>query len=151
MRWNGSIQRSSRGLFGKQILGHQKETRRILIAAPDRSVLKNEKQKLRDFRFNNEVHMHGSLLVPGRSRLKEWVETHFKRYENRYVRNNLLRLKVQPIESTPREVVSYVFDARDRPRDRSVLGEHDKATGGGMISLWSSWAVVFRAKGLATF
>src|SRR2546427_8504874 len=88
---------------------HQKESHSILTAASDRPVLKNEKQKLRDVKINSGVHMHGILLVPGRSRLKEGVETHFKRYESRYVRNNLLRLNVQPIQSNPREVVSYVF------------------------------------------
>jgi hypothetical protein len=88
---------------------YQKESRPILVAAPDRPVLKNEKQELRDVKINGGVHMHGILLVPGRSRLKEGIETHFKRHENRYVRNNLLRLNVQPIQSDPREVVGYAF------------------------------------------
>jgi hypothetical protein len=90
---------------------YQKGSRPILIAAPDRPVLKNEKQKLRDVRINGGVHMHGILLVPRQSRLKEGVETHFKRHENRYVRNNLLRLNVQPIQSSPEEVVGYAMKA----------------------------------------
>jgi hypothetical protein len=53
--------------------------------------------------------MHGILLVPGRSRLKEGVETHFKRHEDRYVRNNLLRLNIQPIEPNAEEVLGYAF------------------------------------------
>jgi hypothetical protein len=60
---------------------YQKDFRPMLIVAPDRPVLKNEKQKLRDVKINSGVHMHGILLVPGRSRLKEGVEMRFKRYE----------------------------------------------------------------------
>src|SRR6266446_9124816 len=77
---------------------YQKESRPILIVAPDRPVLKNEKQKLRDVKINGGVHMHGILLVPGRSRLKEGVETHFKTHENRYVRNNLVKCSADPIQ-----------------------------------------------------
>jgi hypothetical protein len=88
---------------------YHKESRPILVAVPDRPVLKNEKQKLRDVKINGGVHMHGILLVPGRSRLKEGVEAHFKRYENCYVRNSLLRLNVKSIQSNPQEVVGYAF------------------------------------------
>jgi hypothetical protein len=37
------------------------------------------------------------------------VKAHFKRHENRYVRNNLLRLNVQQIQSNPQKVVGYAF------------------------------------------
>jgi hypothetical protein len=60
-------------------------------------------------KINGGVHMHGILLLPERSRLKEWMKAHVKRHENRYVRNNLLRLKVQPIQSNPQKVVGYGF------------------------------------------
>jgi hypothetical protein len=88
---------------------YQKESRPILIAAPDRPVLKNEKQKLKDIKINGGVHMHGILLVRRQSRLKQGVRAHFKRHEKRYVRNNLLRLNVQPIESNAEEVVGYAL------------------------------------------
>ncbi len=76
----------------------QKASRPILIAVPDRPVFKNEKQELRDVKANDGVHMHGILMVPGRSRLKEGVETHFKTHENRYVRNNLVKCSADPIQ-----------------------------------------------------
>jgi hypothetical protein len=56
---------------------YQKESRPILIGAPDRPVLKNEKQKLKDVKINGGVHLHGILLVPRQSRLKEGGEGAF--------------------------------------------------------------------------
>ena len=41
---------------------YQKESRPILVAAPDRPVLKNEKQELRDVKINGGVHMHGDFV-----------------------------------------------------------------------------------------
>ena len=44
---------------------YQKESRPILIGAPDRPVLKNEKQELRDVKINAGVHMHAILWCLG--------------------------------------------------------------------------------------
>jgi hypothetical protein len=83
----------------------------VLIAAPDGRVFKHKKQRLSDVTINDGVHMHGVLLVPWHSRLKEGVETHFKTHSKLYVRNNLLRLNVQPIQSSPENVVDYAMKA----------------------------------------
>jgi hypothetical protein len=66
--------------------------------------MRNESERRQD---KWGLHMHGILLVPRQSRLG--VTAHFNRHENRYIRHNLLRLNVQPIESNPQEVVGYVF------------------------------------------
>jgi hypothetical protein len=89
----------------------QKASRPILIAVPDRPVFKCEKQQLKDVKINEGVHMHGILLVPKRSRLKEGVKRHFKTHENFYIRNNLWRLDIKRIRSNPNKVVSYAMKA----------------------------------------
>jgi hypothetical protein len=83
----------------------------MLIAAPDGRVCKHKKQQLSDVTINDGVHMHGILVVPWHSRLKERVETHFKTHSKIYVQNNLLRLNIQPIQSNPENVVDYAMKA----------------------------------------
>jgi hypothetical protein len=89
----------------------QKALRPILIAVPDVPVFKHERQQLKDIRINEGVHMHGILLVPKRSRLKEGVKRHFKTHEDCYIRNNLWRLDLQRIRSNPNKVVGYAMKA----------------------------------------
>jgi hypothetical protein len=116
----------------------------ILIAAPDRPVPKHEKQRLKDVTINNGHHMHGILLMPWVSRLKQDVVSHFEKYRRLYVKNRLLRLDVRAIESNLPGVVDYSFksmkgsefgyddivifpkseaELRDRPRSHFHLGE----------------------------
>jgi hypothetical protein len=53
--------------------------------------------------------MHGVLLMPFKSRLKEDLLLHFKEREGLYVKNRLLRLDVEAIDSNLPGVVDYVF------------------------------------------
>jgi hypothetical protein len=89
----------------------QKASRPILIAVPDRPVFKHERLQLKDVKINEGVHMHGILLVPKRSRLKEGVKRHFKIHEKSYIRNNLWRLDIKRIRSNPKKVVRYAMKA----------------------------------------
>jgi hypothetical protein len=83
--------------------------RPILIAAPDQRVPKHEKQRLKDVTINNGHHVHGILVVPWASRLKEDVVSHFEKYRTLYVKNRLLRLDVRAIESNLPGVVDYAL------------------------------------------
>jgi hypothetical protein len=51
----------------------QLSQRPLLIAAPDYPVPKHQKQKISDVTINDGLHMHGLLVVPSDSRLKEDV------------------------------------------------------------------------------
>jgi len=81
----------------------------VLVAVPDRPVVKRSKQSLKDVQINNGLHMHGILVVPWQSRLRRDVESHFQKYEKMYVKNRLLRLNVKPIRSNVGSVVDYAF------------------------------------------
>lgn len=81
----------------------------ILIAAPDRPVPKHKKQRLKDVTINDGRHMHGILVVPRASRLKQDVVSHFEKFRKLYVKNRLCRLDVQAIESDLPGVVDYAF------------------------------------------
>jgi hypothetical protein len=83
--------------------------RPILIAAPDRPVAKNKKYRLKDVTINDGRHMHGILVMPWASRLKQDVVSHFEKFRRLYVKNRLLRLDVRAIESNLPGVVGYAF------------------------------------------
>jgi hypothetical protein len=84
-------------------------SRPVLIAVPDRPVPKHKKQRLRDVTINDGRHMHGILVVPWASRLRQDVASHFKQCSKLYVKNRLLRLDVRAIESNLPGVVDYAF------------------------------------------
>jgi hypothetical protein len=79
----------------------------FLITVPDRPTFKRNNQKISDLKINNGLHLHGILCVPGTSRLRVDVPTHFKTKEAVYVKNRLLRIDVTPIYSA--DVVDYAF------------------------------------------
>jgi hypothetical protein len=83
----------------------------ILIVVPDLPVRKRQKQPLNNLSINCGLHMHGILVMPPSSRLKQDVVSHFKEHESLYVKNRLLRLDVKPIDSNLPRVVDYVFKA----------------------------------------
>lgn len=66
----------------------------VLITVPDQPVYKETKQKLSNLKINGGLHLHGVLCVPGNSRLKVDVPTHFEGKRALYVRNRLLRIDV---------------------------------------------------------
>jgi hypothetical protein len=81
----------------------------ILIAVPDFPVRKRGKQPLNNLSINSGLHMHGILLMPPGSRLKQDLVSYFKEHESLYVKNRLLGLDVKPIDSNMPGVVDYVF------------------------------------------
>jgi hypothetical protein len=83
--------------------------RPILIAAPDRPVPKYKRQRLQDVTINDGRHMHGILMVPRTSRLKQDVVSHFEKFRRLYVKNRLLQLDVRAIRSNLPGVVDYAF------------------------------------------
>jgi hypothetical protein len=87
----------------------QSHLRPFLIVVPDFPVRKRQKQPFNDVSINDGFHMHGILLMPPKSRLKEDLLSHFKEQERLYVKNRLLRLDVKPIDHNLFRVVGYVF------------------------------------------
>ena len=87
----------------------QKDSLPFLIAVPDRPIFKATKQKRSDLLINNGLHLHGILCVPGNSRLKVDVKTHFYVNNALYVKNRLLRIDIEPVYSA--DVVDYAFKA----------------------------------------
>jgi len=84
----------------------------LLITVPDRPVYKLKKQRLSDVRINDGLHLHGILCVPGNTRLKVDVPTHFETKKAAYVNNRLLRMDFRQLYSTNiAAVVDYAFKA----------------------------------------
>jgi hypothetical protein len=81
----------------------------ILIGVPDFPTRKRHKQPLNNLSINCGLHIHGILLMPPSSRLKQDVVSHFKEHQPLYVKNRLLRLDVELIDSNLAYVVDYVF------------------------------------------
>jgi hypothetical protein len=81
----------------------------ILIGIPDYPVRKHHKEPLNDPSINDGLHMHGILLIPPNSRLKENVLSHFNQHKPLYVQNRLLELDVKPIDTNLPRVVDYAF------------------------------------------
>jgi hypothetical protein len=81
----------------------------ILIVVPDFPVRKRHKEPLNDPTINDGLHMHGILLMPPNSRLKQNVVSHFNQHKSLYVKNRLHELDVEPIVSNLPRVVDYAF------------------------------------------
>src|SRR5262245_40251813 len=58
-------------------------------------VAKHQKKPLTLVSVNNGLHIHGLLLMPPTSRLKQDVVGHFRQYDSLYVRNGLLMVHLQ--------------------------------------------------------
>jgi hypothetical protein len=83
------------------------ERRPFLLAVPDGPGGKRNKNHLSDISINNGLHLHAILLIPPKSRLRRGVEDQFERYKSAFVRNMVLRIDVQRIETNLDEVVDY--------------------------------------------
>jgi len=94
----------------------QLSQRPLFIAAPDYPVPKRRKQKVSEVTINNGLHMHGLLVVPWESRLKEDVITHVQKHDALYRKAPLRRIDIQPIESRLGFVADYVFKSVKRGR-----------------------------------
>jgi hypothetical protein len=89
----------------------------VMIVAPDFPVGKSGKP-LRQVTLNDGLHLHGVLLVPPCSRLREPVEEHFRHLQPLYVRDRrrLDRLDVRPIVDGADRVVEYALKSLVRRR-----------------------------------
>jgi hypothetical protein len=100
----------------------------LLLAVPDLPVAKRRKSTLSDVSVNDGLHAHGIMMMPWNSRLKTDVVAHFRKYENLYVKNRLLRLDVRPIEHNLGEVTDYAFKSVKMGRcDRDAVLVFPKA------------------------
>jgi hypothetical protein len=87
----------------------QQSQRPILIAAPDYPAFKHDKQKISDIATNDGLHMHGMLVVPWKSRMKEDTISHLQRYTRLYVKDPFIRINISEIEDNIGRVGDYVF------------------------------------------
>ena len=112
------------------------DKRPVLIACLDGFSKKCDKKNRVRVDVNDGLHVHGIMVVPPVSGLKEPLNKHFDRCKRIYVKNLLRRIDVQQIESNEYFVVDYGqkalkngradFDdigiwprAHDEPRGRS--------------------------------
>jgi hypothetical protein len=69
---------------------------------------------LADLNVNGGLHLHGIMLVPTETRLRESIKMHFdrnSRHHSSYVRDDrpLRRIHVEPIRSTPEIATDYAL------------------------------------------
>lgn len=74
---------------------------------------------LADLNVNGGLHLHGIMLVPIETRLRESIKMHFdrdSRYYSSYIRDDrpLRRIHVEPIRSTPEIATDYAMKSLKR-------------------------------------
>lgn len=94
----------------------QLSQRPLFVSVPDYPVPKHDKQRLCDIAINDGLHMHGILVVPWQSRMKEDVISHLQRYSRLYVKEPLRRINIEEIEDNLGRVGDYVFKSVKRGR-----------------------------------
>ena len=94
----------------------QLSQRPLFIAVPDYPVPKHRKHKLSEVTINDGLHVHGLLVVPWDSRLKEDVITHLQKHDALYRKAPLRRIDVQLIENRLGFVVDYAFKSVKKGR-----------------------------------
>jgi hypothetical protein len=94
----------------------QLSQRPLFIAVPDYPVPKRRKQKVSEVTINNGLHMHGLLVVPWESRLKEDVIRHVQKHDAMYRQAPLREIDIRPIEKRLGFVVDYVFKSVKKGR-----------------------------------
>jgi hypothetical protein len=88
---------------------HQLYKRPRMIAAPDYPVFKYEKIVLRQATVNDGLHMHGILVAPLKSRLKEDIISHVQRKSHLYVKAPLRTINFALIEDHTKAVTDYMM------------------------------------------
>jgi hypothetical protein len=102
---------------------HQVGKLPVWICSPDYPVFKREKQKLSDVTINDGRHVHGTGLMPPKSRLKEGLEDHIAAHRNLYIRPPfpILEIDVQPITHDLRRAVDYTLKGLRRGTGSTLI------------------------------
>jgi len=90
----------------------------VWILCPDYPVPKHTKKSLRDVTVNEGLHLQGIALIPPASRMKEGLDEHFARHQERYVRpgDPLERVHAKLLTRDPVYVAKYTFKSVLRRR-----------------------------------
>jgi hypothetical protein len=86
------------------------------IFFPDVPGYKKSEFKVGEVSVNDGIHMHGVMVVPKRTRLKERLDLHFMRKRKLYVGGKSYRLYAEPITSRAAFVTDYGGKAIKRRR-----------------------------------
>ena len=86
------------------------------IFFPDVPGYKKSEFKVGEVSVNDGIHMHGVMVVPKQTRLKERLDLHFLRKRNLYVGGKIYRLYAEPITSRAAFVSDYGGKAIKRRR-----------------------------------
>jgi tRNA(Leu) C34 or U34 (ribose-2'-O)-methylase TrmL len=72
--------------------------------------------KVGEVSVNDGIHVHGVMVVPKQTRLKERLDLHFLRKSKLYVRGKIYRIHAEPITSQAAFVTDYGGKAVKRRR-----------------------------------
>jgi hypothetical protein len=86
------------------------------IFFPDVPGYKKSEFKVGEVSVNDGIHVHGVMVVPKETRLKERLDLHFLRKQKLYVRGKIHRIYVEPITSRAAFVTDYGGKAIKRRR-----------------------------------
>jgi hypothetical protein len=86
------------------------------IFLPDVPAFKKSQYGIKDVSVNDGIHVHGVVITPRKSRVKEPLHLHFARKNKLYVRGKILRIQVDPIRSDAEFVTDYAGKALKKRR-----------------------------------
>ena len=86
------------------------------IFFPDVPGYKKNEFKVGEVSVNDGIHMHGVMVVPKQTRLKERLDLHLLRKQKLYVRGKIYRIYAEPITSRAAFVTDYGGKAIKRRR-----------------------------------
>jgi hypothetical protein len=86
------------------------------IFFPDVPGYKKSQFKIGEVSVNDGIHMHGVMVVPKQTRLKERLDLHFLRKRKLYVTGKICRIHAEPITSRAAFVTDYGGKAIKRRR-----------------------------------
>jgi hypothetical protein len=86
------------------------------IFFPDVPGYKKSEFKVGEVSVNDGIHMHGVMVVPKQTRLKERLDLHFLRKRKLYVTGKICRIHAEPITSRAAFVTDYGGKAIKRRR-----------------------------------
>jgi hypothetical protein len=86
------------------------------IFIPDVPAYKKSQYRINDVSVNDGIHVHGVVITPQHSRLKEPLHLHCARKSKLYVRGKIIRIQVDPIRSDAAFVADYAGKALKKRR-----------------------------------